>query len=544
MARKKKPEIVGSNELTSSRSLEGDNRHHRILQQLQKILSSPEFYATKQQKSFLAFVVEESLAGRSDQLKGYTVATQVFGRAQDFDSQLDPIVSVQANKLRRALEHYYLVDGLNDSILIDIPKGTYVPVFIERGTVEPNGEETEASFDAHIIDQWPTLLIVPFNNRTGDAEKNHLCIGIPTELAAEISYFQNMKVVYPREGRKDIDEDPPFPDARFKLSGDVYQIDNGIKVMVSLEDRKSGRHIWGDTYSGAFDVIGLAEYQENIVRIVASKVSGDFGIVSRLISAETRHVRTTQLSTYEAILRFYEHEQSLSPGSFKRSMEALTGAIKTDPDCGRLWTLLGQHYGTIYNLDIPGFENPLQKAVEYTERGAMLEPHCQRAIGTLALIRFYSNELTIAIDEVNRALSLNPNSLFILDGLAYILMLSGDWKRGVKMAQKVIKMNPYLRVVLHDALWVNYLREEKYNHAYHEAMHGRRAWLFWDPLEKASTLGLLGQEKEGQEYAEKLLTLRPDFPLEGRKLIRNYIKFEDIAERIERGLQRVGIELS
>jgi tetratricopeptide (TPR) repeat protein len=225
-------------------------------------------------------------------------------------------------------------------------------------------------------------------------------------------------------------------------------------------------------------------------------------------------------------------------------MEALIGAIKTDPDCGRLWTLLGHHHGTIYNLDIPGFETPLQKAVEYAERGALLEPHCQRAIGTLALIRFYSNELTIAIDEVNRALSLNPNSLFVLDGLAYILILSGDWNRGVKIAEKVIKMNPYHRVVLHDALWVNYLRQGKYNHAYHEAMHGRRQWLFWDPLEKASTLGLLGQHKEGQEYAEKLLKLRPDFPIKGRKLIRNYIKFEEISERVELGLKQVEIKLS
>jgi hypothetical protein len=54
------------------------------------------------------------LSGRSHEIKGYTVATQVFGRGEDFNQATDPIVSIQANKLRRALERYYLVAGQND----------------------------------------------------------------------------------------------------------------------------------------------------------------------------------------------------------------------------------------------------------------------------------------------------------------------------------------------------------------------------------------------------------------------------------------------
>jgi adenylate cyclase len=75
--------------------------------------------------------VETALAGRSHEIKGYTVATQVFGRGEDFNQATDPIVSIQANKLRRALERYYLVAGQNDPIRIEIPKGTYVPLFRE-----------------------------------------------------------------------------------------------------------------------------------------------------------------------------------------------------------------------------------------------------------------------------------------------------------------------------------------------------------------------------------------------------------------------------
>ena len=106
-----------------------------IQSQLERIFASPEFQATNRQREFLQFVVAETIAGRSDEIKGYTVATQVFGRSENFDQATDPLVSIQANKLRRALERYYLVTGQNDPVRIDIPKGTYVPTFIEQADV-------------------------------------------------------------------------------------------------------------------------------------------------------------------------------------------------------------------------------------------------------------------------------------------------------------------------------------------------------------------------------------------------------------------------
>lgn len=528
---------------TSSLGGEATEENDLILRQLQAILGSPNFYATEQQKNFLNFVVNESLAGRSNQLKGYTVATQVFGRSSDFDASLDPIVSIQANKLRRALEHYYLTEGKQDSILIDIPKGTYAPVFEQQKNISHKAADSQETISADLLRDGPTLLILPFVNQTGDPDKNYIGIGLAAELASEMSSFQNMTILFPRDGLGSADIQAQDQNVIFRLTGDVFNTSTGIRITVSLVDTRSNQYMWGDTFEDVSEFSEIVEFQDNIVKIIAAKISGDFGIISRLVTSESRHKPSTKLSTYEAILRCYEYEQNISPDSFTRSMEALNIAAEKDPNCGRIWASLSFHFGTIYNLDIPGFEKPLEKAVEYAEKAALLDPHCQRAIGTLALIRFYSDELAIAIDEVYRAIDLNPNSLFVLDGLAYILILSGDWDHGAAIAQKVIKANPFHRAVLHDALWVNYLRLGSYNYAYHEAMHGRRPWLFWDPLIKASTLGLLGNEPEGQKYAEKLLKLRPDFPVNGRKLIQRYVKFEEIAGRIEQGLEQVGVQL-
>lgn len=94
-----------------------------VRDQLQRILASPDFDATAQQRALLEFVISQTLAGNVESIKGYTIATQVFGRGKNFDQAIDPIVSIQANKLRRSLERYYLLSGKYDPVYIDIPKG-------------------------------------------------------------------------------------------------------------------------------------------------------------------------------------------------------------------------------------------------------------------------------------------------------------------------------------------------------------------------------------------------------------------------------------
>jgi tetratricopeptide (TPR) repeat protein len=218
--------------------------------------------------------------------------------------------------------------------------------------------------------------------------------------------------------------------------------------------------------------------------------------------------------------------------------------VQLEPESPQVLGSLAILYGTIHILDIDGFANPLGQAVEYAEKAAFLNPNNQRILAILALVRLYSSELAAAINEAHRALDLNPNSLFVLDGLGWILTFSGDWENGPCLAEKAIRLNPYHRAIAHDALWLDYLRQQKLELAHEEAFNRQRLWLFWDPLIKASTLGLLGKEKEGQRYARKLLQLRPDFPQKGRRLIGNLIKFEEITSLIEEGLRRVGLDIS
>lgn len=95
--------------------------------QLQRILASPTFLRSPRSAQFLIFCVSRRFAERSTELKETTIAIEVFNRPPDYDPKADPIVRVHARRVRERLQHYYRTDGNDDLVLIDLPKGGYVP---------------------------------------------------------------------------------------------------------------------------------------------------------------------------------------------------------------------------------------------------------------------------------------------------------------------------------------------------------------------------------------------------------------------------------
>src|SRR3954467_277742 len=97
---------------------------------LQRVVASRDFMNSERKRRFLKFVVQETLAGRADRIKAYSIAVDVFDRDPSFDPVTDPVVRIEAGRLRRCLEHYYLAEGTADPVRITIPQGGYVPQFI------------------------------------------------------------------------------------------------------------------------------------------------------------------------------------------------------------------------------------------------------------------------------------------------------------------------------------------------------------------------------------------------------------------------------
>src|SRR5580658_8310319 len=109
-----------------------DGRFSRseVTQQLERTVRSRHFRNSKRYPSFLRFVVEQTLAGKTEALKERTLGTDVFARRSDYDTNADPIVRVTAGEVRKRIAQYYQESGHEHELRIDLPLGSYVPHFL------------------------------------------------------------------------------------------------------------------------------------------------------------------------------------------------------------------------------------------------------------------------------------------------------------------------------------------------------------------------------------------------------------------------------
>src|SRR6202162_2448119 len=124
--------------------------------QLERMTASDDFNRSPQLGAFLRFVVEAVLQGKGDRIKAYIIGVEVLRRDVKFDPQLDPIVRVEATRLRRTIDRYYAGFGADDTIRIDLPRGSYIPTFSRRAAAAPAPPRALVPLP---LDRWPIRLL-------------------------------------------------------------------------------------------------------------------------------------------------------------------------------------------------------------------------------------------------------------------------------------------------------------------------------------------------------------------------------------------------
>ena len=161
--------------------------HDVVLEQLSRITASEQFAASERLSALLRYVVEQTVAGRAEDIKEYTIAVEVFGRPVSFDPRLDTIVRVQASKARAKLKEYYAGTGAHDAVLIDLPRGTYVPVFRSNDPAsEPAGP---------VLRRSPSIAVLPFADMSPNKDQEYFCDGIAEELINALAKIDGLHVV-------------------------------------------------------------------------------------------------------------------------------------------------------------------------------------------------------------------------------------------------------------------------------------------------------------------------------------------------------------
>jgi len=518
-----------------------------IKAQLERILKNAEFRVTNKQRKFLKFVVDETLEGRASRLKGYTIAVDVYDRTEKFDPQVDPIVRLEAGRLRRGLENYYLTAGKNDPVRIKIPKGGYVPTFQTNQQLSTRTVAFTSEGNDSTSNTVPTIAVMPLLNLTGDQKQDYFVDGITEELTAELARYLDFQVIASQSTMrfKDQKVDPRKISSdlgvNFLLTGSVRKDLKKVKVMIQLLDASTVRQIWRKSYIRELTAGDLIALQEKIVRSVVGSIADHYGFITRKLSREASKKTPADIKAYDAILRFYHYETVLTPLAFEDAMAALKQAVELDPEYGIAWAMLGHLYADNYALDFCEIEAPLEKALVSAQKGVALAPKNQFVQDALTLVYFHRGNKKLFFKTVEETIALNPNAPYIVGVAGWHLALYGEWDRGLNLLKKGVKLNPYHPSWFYLATFMDYYRRGEYENAFAEALKFNFPELFWDPVMRATALSQLGKQNEAQTAVNQLLKLVPDFAIRGRMLISRYVKVDAIVDRLIEGLQKAGL---
>lgn len=452
-------------------------------------------------RTFLRYLVEQTLAGHADRLKGYTIGTAVFERDASFDAQADPVVRTEAARLRRALERYYLVAGQADPVLIEVPKGGYVPIFTQGTALKSNPPvdsqpvtvsigparsawwrpavglltlvalaaglgtqqmrwtaQPEAAVKPTLPDS-PTLMMMPFTSLGEGDTATLYAAAVTEEVLTKLSRFKDLAVLGKSARSLPGATDPQFigheVPARYLVTGSLRLSGPAMRVTSRLVDTGTGATLWAQTYEENLGSRELFAVQEDIADRIATAIAQPYGVLFRSELQKTADQSPAELGAYACTLRFYVYWADPSPESHALVRKCLERALTRFPGYASAWAML-----SVLALDEDRFAfnqqsdgpSPIDRALQMARRAVDLDPDNARGLQALMMALFFRGEVDEAERIGERALAANPHDSALLAEFGLRIAMAGQLQRGREYAERALTRDPAYAGYCHSVL--------------------------------------------------------------------------------------------
>lgn len=568
---------------------------------LARMLASEPFRGSAQLAAFLRFIVEETLAGNADRIKGYAIAVEALGRDSSFDPAIDPIVRVEANRLRRAIDTYYAGPGQHDPVVIGLKRGGYVPTFQVR-EVERAPETAAPAPAKAAVPRWragidsmllhpvrlavfvaaiaaavslgldltgrivgriaepestthsslpelrggpglPVLHVELFDN---DGTPTSTAIGIEglrSRLQDALSRFEELEV---------LTEPAPSPlrgnEARptrgvYRLTGTLsYTSDNTVNLTARLIDAETGALVWNRTFENVREDADPDSINELTLHRVVTALAQPNGV----LQARERQRRAAGGAVeprYACVLDTYDYMRTYDRANHAQVRACLEQAIVSDPNFSLGYALLAEIYMREFVLDFDAEpENPaLDRALRAAQRAVELAPSSAHAHLALMGAHFARREDGAAMQAGQRAVRRNPDGMHILADYAYVLTLLGEVEKGAELLHKVAEAGAVLMYRTQHALFISaYLAGDVESATLYANSIASDSF----PLgltAKALAAAKSGDKRRARQIIDRLVALQPSWGRDPHGELRKVFRDNAMAARFAADLAAIGL---
>lgn len=413
-----------------------------IRDELQRILTSVQFDASDRNRRFLAYVVEETLAGRGERIKAYNIATTVFGRDDSFDAQLDPVVRMEARRLRRSLERFYLVEGERNAVRITMPKGGYVPKLLHSDAAQRATTSNSTHLAATTVSSLSaiSILVSPFEVEDDSRTYKNHGEALARQVAVGLSHFPEIGVFTPQPslGRNSSEHLAPSPQARelgFALVGSATLGEKVFRLTATLASERTGRVVWGETFEQATADQGILQARDTIASRMVRALAGSFD----RIFVENRKVldpkELPSCASFESLVNFNHYRRCNAKDLFQLARNSLEDVVHIESHDPETTACLSHVYSDGHRFGLAA-EPPTElqaRASRLARRSVELSPSSSRGNHALGISLWFSGDPDSSLETLRRAVALNPNSVDAIADLGLLLCLRGEWLEGMAL---------------------------------------------------------------------------------------------------------------
>ncbi len=495
-----------------------------ILDELSRVLRSQVFRNSDMLRNFLSFIVQEELKDDGIELKQYSIAVHAFDRSEDFDPTTDPIVRIQAGRLRRNLDLYYREEGARDRIRISLPKGTYRPSF---SSAEPSAGVLPPAISESENNGLISLAVVPIRNLSSTADNQHIVDGFTQELLMELSHSKDFMVIRVKEEEHDVTQ---LSMARFSLDGSIRFGNDVIKISLGVTDNRNMQVLW--SYQEKFNEgeVDLIQVQEEVATAVAQQIAGLSGVISEKMFADSKWEGTHDQEFYATYMHFYVYNKNPTEQNANSLLEKVHQLVEKRPDFAAGWAVLTNLYADAYMFGLDG--EHLDLALQFGKKAIDLQPNNQVCQVYYAWALQLGGHQQEADKHFQIALQLNPHSLYYPGAIGWAHLIKGDMQAGHPLVKKSMELDYQHPRWFHIGTSVYYLGRKEYHKALLEAEKIQSPDLYWDWLMQLVTCEKLSLTDKALQHLEKLTEVKPDFFERPEAFVRAMIKFEPIVAEI------------
>jgi len=431
------------------------------------------------------------------------------------------------------------IEDLGEKTLKNISR----PVRLFRIGVEHSALPAQpADFDAKRSVSKPSIVVLPFNNMSGDPDQEFFADGLTEDILTELSrrhelfvISRNSSFVY-KNRAVNVREIAEKLGAQYLVEGSVRKIGDRVRVTVQLIDAANDAHIWADRYDRRLD--DIFAIQDEITAAIAATLPGRVEAAQRDQLARTK---PANMAAYECALaaKVLHHRGTVADN--KQAQSLIDRAVALDPDYAHAhaWRacILGQAWVHGWCEDKDAVWSEIVAALD---RALALDDNDADVHRILAAVSVNNNELTTARYHQERALSLNPNYDLVVVQQGELLTWLGRPEEGIEWIRKAMRLNPH-----HPERFWNHLGKAHFAaHQYGEAIEAFMHLSVMDDVQHAfvaACYGWLGDEIAAAAHMKKVRTLLPKFGVESFLATLHYAQQSDV-EHLREGLVKAGAD--